>query len=109
MKKIEFKKDRYQKARGGNSRLLNLSCSKCNSFVALYQKDGPGSLKRIYLDRIFSPDYLVGIDATAFKKLKPLTCQNCNQILGVPYLYEKEDRPSFRLFDGTISKKINKN
>lgn len=106
--KIEFKNDKYRKARGGYSRFLNLSCAKCESFVALYQKDGPGPLKRMYLDRIFSPESLVGLDGIAFKKLTPFTCQKCKQVLGLPFLYEKEGRPTFRLFEGSISKKIAK-
>ena len=108
MKKHEFKKDKYQKARGGYSRFLNLSCSKCGTSVALYQKDGPGPLKRVYLDRIFSPNSLVGLDGMVFKKLTPFTCQKCKQVLGVPFLYEKENRPTFRLFEGSVSKKIAK-
>ena len=108
MKKLEFKNDKYRKARGGYSRFLNLSCTKCGSFVALYQKDGPGSLKRMYLDRILSPDSLVGLDRIGFKKLSLFTCQKCKQVLGVPFLYEKEDRSTFRLFEGSVSKKIAK-
>lgn len=106
MKKLEFKNDKYRKARGGYSRFLNLTCAKCGSFVALYQKDGPGPLKRMYLDRIFSPDNLVGLDGMLFKKITPFACLKCKLILGVPFLYEKEDRPAFRLFEGSISKKI---
>ena len=108
MKKLEFKNDKYRKTRGGYSRFLNLSCAKCSSHVALYQKDGPGILKRMYLDRIFSPENLVGLEGIALKKMTPLTCQKCKQILGVPFLYDKEDRPTFRLFEGSVSKKIAK-
>jgi len=53
MQEILFKNDRYKKNRGGHSRWLLLSCEKCQNKVAIYQKDGPGILKRTYLDRIF--------------------------------------------------------
>ncbi len=106
MQKLKFKKDKYQKARGGYSRFLEIVCAKCNNFIAIYQKDGPGPLKRMYLDRIFSPQTLVGLEVFALKKINPLTCGKCKQILGVPFLYEKEDRSSFRLFEGSVSKKI---
>ena len=53
MEKIEFKQDKYKKDRGGYSRLLEIKCQKCDNIVALYQKDGPGLLKRLYIDRIF--------------------------------------------------------
>lgn len=54
MKKLSFtfKNDQYRNARGGYSRFLNLSCESCGSHVALYQKDGPGELRRMYVDRI---------------------------------------------------------
>ena len=108
MKILEFKKDRYRKTRGGYSRFINIYCSKCGNFVALYQKDGPGPLKRMYLDRIFAPELIVGLDRVVLKKLTPLTCRKCEQILGVPFLYKKENRSTFRLFEGSVSKKITK-
>ncbi len=108
MKRANFKKDRFQKARGGQSRLLIISCAKCGEFAARYQKDGPGTLKRMYLDRIVSPATFAGIDAAAIKKTPPLSCARCGQVIGVPFLYEPENRPSFRLLEGAVSKKIDK-
>ncbi len=86
MKKINlynFKKDRYSKARGGYSRFLNLYCAKCKSFLLLYQKDGPGILKRLYMDRIFAPVELIDLQKTNYK----------------------ENRKSFHLKQGTFTKK----
>lgn len=47
------KKDQYSRARGA-SQFLNLFCAACGGFVLLYQKDGPGALLRLYLDRYWS-------------------------------------------------------
>lgn len=48
--KLSFKSDRFKKNRGGHSRWLLLHCEKCSQAIATYQKDGPGILKRLYLD-----------------------------------------------------------
>ncbi len=106
MNRLEFKKDKYRKARGGYSRFLKVSCERCGHFLALYQKDGPGPLKRMYLDRIFAPGTLVNLKELPLKKIPPLRCQNCKQVIGLPFLYKKEERHSFRLFEGSVSKKI---
>lgn len=37
-----------------------------------------------------------------------LLCQQCKEILGKMIVYEKEDRPAFRLFVGAVTKKITK-
>lgn len=97
MASIRFKKDKYRRARGGYSRLLQISCEKCGNVVALYQKDGPGPLKRMYLDRIMEPSNITD---------KNFVCGKCEHLLGVRYIYEKEKRPAFRLFEGAITKKI---
>ncbi|HWA52118.1 MAG TPA: hypothetical protein VG895_03635 [Patescibacteria group bacterium] len=96
---FKFKKDRYQKIRGGNSKLLDIYCSRCNKHIAYYQKDGPGILKRMYLDRTIN-------DQNINLNLKELICPSCKQILGVQIIYEKENRPAIRLFAGAVSKKI---
>ena len=106
MQKIEFKKDKYKKARAGYSRLLEIKCEKCGNLVALYQKDGQGALKRMYLDRIFSPEKLTKLQNVTIKKIPNLICSKCKQIIGIPYIYQKEKRPAFRLFEGSVTKKI---
>lgn len=108
MKKTTFKQDKYKKARGGYSRFLEIKCEKCSNPIALYQKDGSGPLKRMYVDRIFSPEKLVKLQNVAIKKIPNLTCQKCKEIIGIPYIYKKEGRPAFRLFEGSVTKKIKK-
>ena len=96
MKKV-FKNDKYKKVRGGYSRLLNISCEKCGSNICLYQKDGPGNLRRMYLDRIAIPK-------VSFAR-KNLSCQE-GHLLGAKMTYEKENRPAFRMFADSVKKKI---
>jgi phage FluMu protein Com len=76
--------------------MLQLSCSHCSNVLFRYQKDGPGILKRLYLDRI--QDY----SSTASK----LVCPQCKEMLGVKIIYKKENRSAYRLFTGAIAKKI---
>lgn len=91
-----MKSDKYRKARGGYSRILQLSCANCGQSLFRYQKDGPSILKRLYLDRIL--DY----SPTASK----LSCPKCKEALGVKIIYKKEKRPAYRLFTSAVSKKI---
>jgi hypothetical protein len=97
--KSVFKNDRYKKNRGGYSRLLMISCQKCGTGICLYQKDGPGNLRRMYIDRILEPK-------TSISR-KDLTCPK-GHLLGVKIVYEKEKRPAFRLFVDSVVKKITK-
>lgn len=97
---MKFKSDKYRKNRGGYTRLLQINCEKCNSSVCLYQKDGPGNLRRMYVDRIIDP--VVSISR------KDLSCSK-GHLLGVKIIYKKEDRPAFRLFVDSVVKKIIKN
>ena len=106
MKKLTFKHDKYKKVRGGYSRFLEIHCAQCDHLVAIYQKDGPGLLKRIYLDRIFSPENLTRLENLPFKKIPPFVCPHCKRVLGIPFTYEKEQRLSFRLFEGSVTKKV---
>jgi len=93
---MKLTNDKYKKARGGYSRLLELSCSSCSTVITNYQKDGPGMLKRLYLDRM----------TTVTPDSKFLVCPNCGKDLGLYFIYEKENRPAYRLFAGAIAKKI---
>ncbi len=90
-----MKNDTYRKARGGYSRILQLSCASCGHNLFRYQKDGPGILKRLYLDRM--QDY-----SSADK----LSCPKCKAVLGIKIIYKKENRPAYRLFVGSVAKKI---
>lgn len=96
-KSIKLKQDKFRRSRGGYSRLLEIKCEKCGELLCYYQKDGFGPLKRMYIDRIVKTYADAG---------KHLVCHKCGHILGVRYIYEKEKRPAFRLFEGSITKKI---
>lgn len=76
---------------------MEISCEKCGAFICHYQKDGPGNLRRMYHDRIF--------DAKVSISSKSLECQN-GHLLGTKIIYEKENRPAFRLFVDAVRKKI---
>lgn len=95
--KTFFKNDKYKKVRGGYSRLLQISCEKCGENICKYQKDGPGNLRRMYIDRI--SDNKVSVSQ------KSLNCPN-NHLLGVKIVYEKEKRLAFRLSVDSVIKKI---
>ncbi len=95
--KTAFKNDKYKNARGGYSRLLEIRCQKCNKIICHYQKDGPGSLKRMYIDRITGEH--VSISGSN------LNCPEAH-LLGIKMTYEKENRLAFRLFLDSVTKKI---
>ena len=95
--KTVFKNDKYKKVRGGYSRLLDISCQKCNEHICQYQKDGPGNLRRMYMDRIIDPEVSIS--------KKDLSCSE-GHLLGVKIIYEKENRSAFRLFVDSVKKKI---
>jgi hypothetical protein len=95
-KVLKFKNDGFKKTRGGYSRWLLILCEKCNTPLLVYQKDGPGILKRLYVDRIISPAL----------HSKNLVCKKCKTMIGIHIIYKKENRPAYRLFAGAIQKKI---
>jgi hypothetical protein len=88
-------KDKFSKARGGRSRIVVISCAKCQSPLIRYQKDGPGELRRLYIDRILSE--MPG---------NKLTCPNCKRLLGVTGVYNTEGRDCIFLFQGVVTKSI---
>lgn len=106
MQKLKFKSDKYKKTRGGYSRLLDISCEKCGTHLFYYQKDGPGMLKRMYLDRIYGSDKYSGLENKSLKSVPQLVCPKCGQHIGVPINYAKENRLAYRLFVGSVTKKI---
>ena|SRR3989344_3024983 len=97
MTKVSFKNDKFKKIRGGYSRWLLISCEKCSTPQLIYQKDGPGLLKRLYFDRITIPQ---------LPSKKNLICKKCKTILGIPIIYHKEKRGAHRLFSGAVTKKL---
>lgn len=102
-----LKKDRRVSTRGGNSNFLDLFCSKCNQHLVLYQKDGHGQLRRIYLDRIFEPQNIALLYSKMSNKVEipNLKCPKCGALIGTPMIYEVEKRLAFRLIHGSFVKK----
>lgn len=94
---LKFKNDKFKKSRGGYSRWLIISCENCKKPLLIYQKDGPGILKRLYLDRI------PGQNIEPFRNL---ICKKCKVVIGMPMIYKKEHRQAYRLFAGSVEKKI---
>lgn len=108
MKRINLKNDKYRKSRGGYSRFLDVFCHHCGVKILTYQKDGPGDLKRMYLDRIIAPENLVKFQNLSIKNVPNLVCPKCKYVIAISYIYPKEKRNAFRLFVGAINKKITK-
>lgn len=108
MSHVEWKHDTYRKARGGYARLLGVSCATCGTHLFSYQKDGPGIVKRLYLDRIYQSHTYAGIQHRALEDIPQLLCPHCGEHLGIPIIYQKEQRLAFRLFAGAVTTTIRK-
>lgn len=89
---IKIKRDRYFTKRGGYARIIQVKCAKCNKVLFLYQKDGPGWLKRCYLNRIISK-----------KKFNPLQKLRCCEVIGIP-IKHKDGRNAFQLVKGKFKR-----
>jgi len=96
--------DVYRKRRGNYARLLDICCRECKGSIAVYQKDGAGTLRRLYLDRILFPLSL----GQSRKRRNGLQCKKCHEILGTLFLYKKEKRRAFRLYQDAVITKIKK-
>lgn len=96
-KLLGFKNDRYRRNRGGYSRWLLLTCANCKTLITFYQKDGPGILKRLYLDRMQNRPPA---------STKNLVCTKCRTVLGIRTTYKKESRPAFGLLVGAVEKQL---
>ncbi len=103
----EFKKDKYQSTRG-ISRLFNLFCRICGEQILTYQKDGPGNLRRLYFDRIFFPKKLTNLETMPLNEIQILRCPKCKEDLATPYIYKKENRKAFKVYQDALIKKIRK-
>ncbi len=106
-----MKKDKYFRARGSTTRLLDIHCAGCNTFVLQYQKDGVGNLLRCYLNRIIVPPKLADLQVAPLinepRDMPNLVCPHCKSIIGTPMRYD-DGRLAFRLVKGAYSKKIAK-
>jgi len=105
---MQFKKDIFTVNRWNYSRRINLHCHKCDHIFATYQKDWPWNLRRLYFDRIMSPKTLTKLVEQNLESIPNLRCWNCNFEIWVPYIYEKENRPAFRIYQDAIKKSIRK-
>ena len=103
-----LKNDRYRKVRGGSAKFLDISCAACNTWILLYQKDGPGRVLRLYLNRIFAPPVLAQLqdraDIGETKNMTNLVCSSCGVVLGSPMKYD-DGRLAYNLRHGLIAKK----
>ncbi len=99
---FDLKNDQYRKSRPGQIRFYNLYCTSCGHHVCLYQKDGRGSLIRLYNDRVVAPDDVMQPNP------RELRCKHCSTLLGTAYIYEKEQRPAFSILPGAIARKVTK-
>ena len=101
-------KDKYFVQRGGTANIIDVSCASCKKLILTYQKDGPGWLKRCYLNRIIGPQKYAKLqNDKAIKNsdnLSHLVC-SCGNILGIPIQY-KDGRLAFQLVRGTF-KRVN--
>jgi len=106
---IKLIHDRYRMARGGKSKLVYVICAKCEGKIVLYQKDGPGWLKRCYLNRIFWPKRYEALQHD--KRIKDpedmpgLLCPSCRSLIGIPVRH-KDGRLAFTLMRGKF-KRVN--
>src|SRR4051812_34084406 len=103
-----MKKDKFSRARGGSSKILDIHCTNCGAWVLKYQKDGPGNLLRCYLNRIVTPPHLAALQydpkIRESKDMPNLACPQCNTVIGVPIRHD-DGRLAFRLLKGKYSKK----
>ncbi len=104
---FRIKRDKYRKKRGGRSDIYQIDCAGCEKTVLVYQKDGLGALLRLYLDRILWPPNLAQLsdEVDSVKDFQSLRCPHCDGMIGVPMIYQRENRPAFRLIRGSIKKK----
>lgn len=105
---FKFKRDQFKDNRWTHSRIVNLHCRVCDNLFAIYQKDWPWNLRRLYMDRILYPENLVGLDKKDIKRVNILTCSNCWEDIWTPYIYVKENRKAFKVYQDMIVKKIRK-
>lgn len=103
---FKFKNDKYRAARGNRTRLVDLFCRVCDEWIMIYQKDDyPGRLRRLYFDRIFFPEGLTNLESRPLDAVPALTCPNCKESLATPYIYKKEDRKAFKVYQDALIKK----
>jgi len=103
-------KDKYLRERGGTAKIINVSCMNCGKLFFVYQKDGPGWLKRSYINRILSPEKYSNLkkdkNITKSSNLSNLICE-CSEVIGSP-MQHKDGRLAFHLIRGKFKRSNNK-
>lgn len=94
---FDFVMDVYTERRGAPA-MLELYCAECRHPLMTYQKDGPGPLKRCYLDRIHGPAEL----RNKACQIDRLQCEHCHAFIGKQGIYEKEQRLAFILVPESV-------
>jgi len=89
-KEFVIKRDKYFRKRGSYCRILKVKCSKCGRVLFEYQKDGPGWLKRCYVNRIISN-----------KKFSGNQELRCCRVIGTPITH-KDGRKAYKLIRGNF-------
>ncbi len=80
--------------------MLKISCKACKKPLFVYQKDGPGPLKRSYIDRIVGKNPLLVQKDWVY-------CPHCKTCLGFNEPYAKEEnRPAIRWATEAVTYKI---
>ena len=91
-----MKNDKYLKKRGGKAVVLDILCKNCGKHLFVYQKDGVGSLKRCYLNRILKTFIPLGE--------KRMSCPECDNRIGILIIHT-DGRKALRLQIGSIAKR----
>ncbi|MDO8508641.1 MAG: hypothetical protein Q7S27_03065 [Nanoarchaeota archaeon] len=107
---MKIKKDKFFRERGSSAKIIKVQCIKCGDMLLTYQKDGPGWLKRCYLNRIISPENYHDLQFNKTLKEKDLgnlVCA-CGKVIGSP-MKHKDGRLAFHLIRGNFKRLIAKN
>ncbi len=100
---MKIKKDKYFRERGGTAKIIKVRCSRCNSLIFIYQKDGPGWLKRCYFNRIIFPDKYALLSKTKdINGIDKVVC-SCGEIIGSP-IKHKDGRLAYHLIRGKFKR-----
>lgn len=87
--------------------MINVNCAKCGKIILFYQKDGPGWLKRCYLNRIFGIEKWEVLqhqnNMKSSEDMPDLIC-DCGNLIGTPMMH-KDGRLAFRLIRGSFKRR----
>jgi hypothetical protein len=98
LSKLKIKRDSYRASRGGNTKMLLISCAACNQPLFNYQKDGSGQLIRCYIDRIIPAYREIDLENHS------LSCFKCNYLIAKLITYKPENRLAYVIMRGAIKK-----